>query len=58
MGARAAGSRAEAHRDALAAIYRSGAAYAERLPMLPTALERVAAVCTDELKTLSAARPR
>ena len=58
MGARAAGSRAEAHRDALAAIYRCGAAYAERLPMLPTALERVAAVCTDELKTLSAARPK
>lgn len=58
IGAGAANSRTEVHRDALAAIYRCGAAYGQRLPMLPTALERVAAACTENLKGLSTAQPR
>jgi len=49
-------AQAKGHRDALAAIFRCGAAYAERLPMLPVALERIALACTEELRAFSAVR--
>lgn len=57
MGMTATSAQAASHRDALAAIFRCGAAaYAERLPMLPVALERVALACTDEVRALSPLR--
>lgn len=55
--ARTSAAQAESHRDALAAIFRCGAAYSERLPMLPVALERAAAACKEELGALSAQKP-
>lgn len=54
MGTTATSAQSERHRDALAAIFRCGAAYNERLPMLPAALERAALACTEELAALSA----
>ncbi|MCL4766660.1 MAG: FliM/FliN family flagellar motor switch protein [Hyphomicrobiaceae bacterium] len=54
MGDTATSARPASHRDALAAIFRCGAAYAERLPMLPVALERAAIALTEELRALSA----
>ena len=56
MGTTTTSAQTEGHRDALAAIFRCGAAYAERLPMLPVAFERAALACTDELRALSAVR--
>lgn len=56
MGATATRNQAEHHRDALAAIFRCGAAYAERLPMLPAAFERVALACAEELRSVTSAR--
>ncbi len=50
MGSAGTSPRAERHRDALAAILRCGAAYAERLPMLPAALERAAVALTEEMR--------
>ena len=57
MGMARTSAQAESHRDALAAIFRCGAAYAERLPMLPVALQRVGAACMEELGALSAQKP-
>lgn len=56
MAAAATSAQPEIHRDALAAIFRCGAAYAERLPMLPVALERAAAAFTEELGALSSTK--
>ncbi len=55
MAMHATSTQAERHRDALAAIFRCGAAYAERLPMLPTVFERAALTCTEELRATSPA---
>lgn len=56
MGRAATKNQANSNRDALAAIFRCGAAYVERLPMLPAALERAALGCTEELHTVTSAR--
>lgn len=56
MAIAAASARSEIDRDALAAIFRCGSAYKERLPMLPVALERVAAAFTENIRAISAAK--
>ena len=56
MAVAATSARPDTDRDVLAAIFRCGAAYADRLPMLPVALERVAAAFTEELGAVSTAR--
>lgn len=58
MGMTATTRRASVHRDELAAIFRHGAGYAERMPMLPAALERIALACAEELASLSPLRPK
>ncbi len=44
-------------RNALLEIFCRGASYAERLPLLPTALERAALACSEELGSLSPLQP-
>lgn len=45
-------------RDAIAAIFGGEPAFAERLPMLPVALERAANACSEQLREVSALTPQ